>query len=134
VFAKKMAWEHRSLDVEKMHEAGQYLLGKQDFSAFRAAGCQAKHPIRTVSQLHVSRQGEQVQIDISADGFLYHMVRNITGVLLEIGRGSRPVTWTKTLLESKNRRIAAMTAPAEGLYFCGADYPPEYQLPRWTRE
>ncbi len=132
VFAKKMAWEYRPLDVEKMHDAGQYLLGKHDFSAFRAAGCQAKHPVRTVSQLQVTRQGDQVHIDISADGFLYHMVRNITGVLVEIGRGSRPVTWVKFLLESKDRKIAAMTAPADGLYFCGADYPPEYQLPRWS--
>lgn len=134
VFAKKMAWEYRPLDVEKMHAAGQYLVGKHDFSSFRAAGCQAKHPIRTLSFLRVTRHGDQVHIDVSADGFLYHMVRNITGVLLEIGRGSRSVDWAKTVLESRDRNVAAMTAPADGLYFCGADYPEQYNLPRWTRE
>lgn len=131
VFAKKIAWEYRPLDAEKMHTAGQILIGKHDFSSFRAAGCQAKHPVRTVSQLRVSRQGEQVHIDISADGFLYHMVRNIAGVLMEIGQGTRPVTWASTVLDARDRNCAAMTAPADGLYFCGADYPLEYCLPRW---
>jgi tRNA pseudouridine38-40 synthase len=116
------------LDVEKMHQAGQTLCGTHDFSSFRAQGCQSKSPYRFLYFLHVYRQQQQVIIDIVANAFLHHMVRNITGTLMEIGMGKQPVEWTQTLLAVKDRRQAGMTAPPDGLHLAAVYYPAQYGL------
>ena len=109
-----------------MQKAAQYLLGTHNFSSYRAAACQAKTPIRTVSQLNISRVNEQVIIEVSANAFLHHMVRNIVGVLMTIGRGEKSPQWAQQVLEAKDRTVGGITAPAEGLYLLGVDYPKPY--------
>ncbi|WP_373019856.1 tRNA pseudouridine(38-40) synthase TruA [Thiomicrorhabdus sp.] len=130
VLADRVTWEDRKLDEEKMHRAAQALIGEQDFSSFRAAACQASHAMREVQSVAVSRRGDFVFIDIQANAFLHHMVRNISGTLMQIGRGDKPESWVKEVLELKDRTQAAATAPASGLYFVNAFYPEEYQIPR----
>ncbi len=121
-------WCYQPLDADKMHEAAQYLIGEHDFSSFRAQGCQSKSPNRFMHFIEVYRQGEKVIIDICANAFLHHMVRNIAGVLIEIGSGKRPVDWTAQLLEIKDRAQAAMTAPPHGLHLGGVFYPDCYGI------
>lgn len=118
------------LDEKKMHQAAQYLLGENDFSSFRAAQCQSNSPWRNMMHLSVSKQGPYVIIDIKANAFVYHMVRNITGSLIEVGRGNQPVEWMDWLLKQKDRNLAAPTAKAEGLYLVEVDYPESYALPK----
>ncbi|AUW33235.1 MULTISPECIES: tRNA pseudouridine(38-40) synthase TruA [Acidithiobacillus] len=129
LYAGRAAWVPRPLAVEPMQEAASLLLGRHDFSAFRAAACQAKHPIRELRQLRVSRQGDWVFVDAEANAFLHHMVRNLVGVLLGIGWGDRPPHWAAEVLASRKRALAGVTAPAEGLYFVAALYPPAFALP-----
>jgi tRNA pseudouridine38-40 synthase len=117
-----------------MCSAGEHLLGEHDFSSFRAAGCQATSPVRTVVSLQVHRRDELVIIDIAANAFLQHMVRNVAGVLMEIGRGRREPAWAKELLEARDRTCGAATAPPQGLYLTRIDYPPEYGLPAVSPE
>jgi len=117
------------LDVEAMQRAGQNLLGEHDFSAFRAAGCQASTPWRSVHWLNVVRINRFVVVDVQANAFLQHMVRNIVGMLLEVGRGMQLPDWGRELLISRDRTAGAITAPAQGLYFVKADYPTEFGLP-----
>ncbi len=124
-----VSWYRKPLDAERMHEAAQVLLGKHDFSAFRAAGCQANHAVREVQDIKVQRVGNRVILDVSANGFLYHMVRNIAGSLLQIGNGEHAVGWMAELLASGDRTQAAPTAAAGGLYLVGARYPDKYALP-----
>ncbi|WP_270938475.1 tRNA pseudouridine(38-40) synthase TruA [Falsiroseomonas oryzae] len=119
----------RRLDAAAMHEAAQMLLGKHDFSAFRAAACQAKSPLRTLDRLEVSRIGEEVVIVAEARSFLHHQVRNLVGTLVEVGAGKRPVTWPRAVLDGRDRTKAGQTAPAEGLVFRFARYEPE---PDWS--
>jgi tRNA pseudouridine38-40 synthase len=119
----------RPLDAAVMHEAGQLLLGERDFSSFRAAGCQSRSPMRHVTELVVSRQGDRVQIDIEANAFLLHMVRNIVGTLFEIGEGRKPVGWVAELLALRDRTRAAPTAPAAGLTLVAVRYPERFGLP-----
>lgn len=116
-------------DIEAMQQAGQYLLGEHDFSAFRAAGCQSRTPQRCISWLNVGRRNRFIVVDIQANAFLQHMVRNIVGMLLEVGRGARPALWSLELLRGRDRRLAAKTAPADGLYLVRADYPVAFSLP-----
>lgn len=130
VLAGRVAWERLPLDVELMHQAAQSLVGEQDFSSFRAAECQAQHAIREVKQVGVYRKNSIVFIDITANAFLHHMVRNIVGSLLLLGRGGLPVTWLKTLLELQDRTQAPATAPAQGLYMINAFYPAEFAIPQ----
>lgn len=130
LLAQQVTWEHRPLNVEKMQVAANYLIGTHDFSSYRALACQAKNPIRTLSSLTVFRVDEQVIIEISANAFLHHMVRNIAGVLMTIGYGEQPPLWAKTVLESRNRTQGGVTAPASGLYLCGVDYPSPYIFPK----
>jgi tRNA pseudouridine38-40 synthase len=127
--AGRAAWFPRELDAAAMHCAGQALLGEQDFSAYRASECQSPTPMRNVHFLQVWRSGEFVVIDIQANAFLHHMVRNIAGVLLEIGSGRQPETWAAELLQGRDRRRGPATAPAEGLYFVAAGYPERFALP-----
>ncbi len=128
--AGRTTWQFRPLDVAPMREAASYLLGTHDFTSYRAQACQAKSPVRTVSQLEVSRWGEFVFIDIEANAFLHHMVRNIAGVLMEIGCGRRPPEWARQVLEFRDRALGGVTAPPHGLYLAGVDYPPGFELPR----
>ena len=112
-----------------MHQAAQCLLGEHDFSAFRAASCQARHAVRNIQHISVGRAGSEVHIEVTANGFLYHMVRNIAGNLLLIGSKEKGVDWMQHILDSRDRTLAAPTATASGLYFVGARYPEQYQLP-----
>ncbi len=120
---------HLPLDADKMHQAGQALVGEHDFTSLRATHCQSHSPWRKVSHLNVTRHGNYLVIDIKANAFLHHMVRNIVGSLLLIGQGDQPVDWMAWLLAQKNRRLAGVTAKAEGLYLVSVDYPEHFGLP-----
>jgi tRNA pseudouridine38-40 synthase len=125
----RAAWRHRPLDAGRMHEAGQALVGEHDFSSFRAAECQARHPIREIRELTVRRQGDGVVLEVEANAFLHHMVRNIAGVLMAVGFGDRRVEWAREILERRDRTQAGATAPAEGLYLLAVRYPDRFGLP-----
>jgi tRNA pseudouridine38-40 synthase len=125
----RASWCRRALDEKVMHSAAQQLCGEHDFTSFRAAACQARHPVREIQQIAVSRVGNRVQIDVEANGFLYHMVRNIAGSLMEIGMGQKPVEWLGEVLRARDRSLASVTASPVGLYFVGARYPDRYALP-----
>ncbi|OOG56789.1 tRNA pseudouridine(38-40) synthase TruA [Rhodanobacter sp. C03] len=127
--ARYVTWERLPLDAGRMHQAAQALLGEHDFSAFRALSCQAAHPRRTVLAVSVLREGEQVFVEIEANAFLHHMVRNIVGSLLPIGRGEQPVEWIAELLAGADRQLAGPTAPATGLTFIGPRYESYWGLP-----
>ncbi|WP_373819304.1 tRNA pseudouridine(38-40) synthase TruA [Glaesserella sp.] len=121
---------YHELDHEKMHLAGQYLLGENDFSSFRAAQCQSHTPWRNVHHLTVTRYQDYVIVDIQANAFVHHMVRNIVGSLIVIGQGRQPIEWMKWLLEQKDRTLAAATAKAEGLYLVDVGYPEHFGIPK----
>jgi len=110
------------LDADAMHEAAQLLLGKHDFSAYRAASCQAKDALRTLDRLDVARYADDVEFRVEARSFLHHQVRNLVGTLVQVGQGKRPVTWPRTVLDSRDRARAGQTAPPEGLTFLAARY------------
>ncbi len=131
---RRAAWERSPLQVAAMGAAGAHLLGEHDFSSFRAAGCQAKSAVRNVVDLQVHRRGDLVFIDIGANAFLQHMVRNVAGVLIEIGKGKREPAWVKELIQARDRTRAAATAPPQGLYLSRIDYPPEHGLPAVSPE
>lgn len=122
-------WHRRALDATTMHDAAQSLLGERDFSAFRAASCQSRTPMRRVEFIDVRRRGELVIIEIRANAFLHHMVRNIAGALLVVGDGRRPAAWIEELLSCRDRTLAAETAPAAGLYLVDVVYPSQFALP-----
>ncbi len=128
VFANYATWYCHPLDVTEMQAAARHLLGEHDFSAFRAQGCQAKSPVRCISRLTVQRDGERVIIEVSANAFLRHMVRNIAGVLMAIGAGKHPPDWARQVLETRDRTKGGVTAMPNGLYFVGVDYPEQYQI------
>lgn len=130
VLHNRVTWESYRLDESLMHEAAQSLIGEQDFTSFRASKCQAEHARREVQEIAVTRRGDMVFIDIRANAFLHHMVRNIAGTLMEIGKGHQSVSWVKELLTAKDRNLAAATAPASGLYFVNAFYPEEFEIPK----
>jgi tRNA pseudouridine38-40 synthase len=130
--AKRVSWCRSPLDADKMHEAAQALVGEHDFTSFRARACQANHAVREIQQVSVIREGDIVSLEVTANGFLYHMVRNIAGNLMKVGLAEKKVNWIKDVLEKKNRDLAAPTAPPEGLYFLGARYPESYSLPTST--
>ena len=121
-------WLREALDAGAMDRAAKCLLGTHDFSAFRASGCQAHSPVRTLHQISVTRTDEQITIACQANAFLHHMVRNIAGSLAEIGRGERPDEWLAELLAARDRKQAGMTAPAAGLELTGIEYPAEFGL------
>lgn len=125
-----VTWHRRSLDAQAMHEAAQSLLGEQDFSAFRAASCQSNTPMRNVSSVAVTRRGHFVEIDIVANAFLHHMVRNIVGSLLAVGDGRHSQGWIAELLAARDRSAAADTAPSTGLYLTEIQYPQAFGLPQ----
>lgn len=128
VLAAGVAWDYRVLDVARMQAAAAHLLGRHDFSSYRAQACQAKSPVRTVQRLDVARRGDFVVLDIVADAFLHHMVRNIAGVLMAIGAGEREPDWSREVLEHRDRRLGGVNAVPAGLYFVGVEYPPHYGI------
>ncbi len=129
ILGQNVTWIHRKLDVVAMREASHYLIGTHDFTSFRAQECQAKTAIRTVQHLNIIENGALLVIDIKANAFLHHMVRNIVGVLLAVGRGDQPPTWVNDVLLARDRRNAGVTMPPNGLHFIGVDYPDEFTLP-----
>jgi tRNA pseudouridine38-40 synthase len=127
--ARFVAWERVPLDAAAMHAAARALLGEHDFSAFRAVSCQASHARRNVTEIGVRRAGQRVIVEIAANAFLHHMVRNIVGSLIEVGRGERAPAWVAELLATRDRGAAGVTAPAQGLTFIGPRYPAQWGLP-----
>lgn len=132
--ARYVAWERLPLDAARMQAAAQALLGDHDFTAFRAVSCQAKHARRHIIALQVKREGDQVIVEIEANAFLHHMVRNIVGSLLPVGRGEQPVEWVAELLAGRNRAVAGPTAAAAGLTFIGPRYEKHWGLPAEVSE
>ena len=129
ILRSRVCWERQPLDEARMASAAQYLIGEHDFSSFRARACQANRPVRTITRLQVSRQQQFVYLDIDANAFLYHMVRNIAGALLEVGRGEREPEWINEVLAQRDRGKIGITAPAGGLYLVRVEYPAEFDLP-----
>lgn len=125
----RVGWHHAPLDVWRMQAAADCLLGEHDFSSFRAAECQAKSPVKHLSALRLRREADLIVLEISASGFLHHMVRNILGALVHVGKGAQPPEWMSTLLQARNRSLAPPTFMPDGLYFAGARYPVIYDLP-----
>lgn len=122
----RVGWYHSELDCDRMHEAAQLLLGEHDFSSFRAALCQAKTPVKCLYRLDVQRQGDVIIFDLHANAFLHHMVRNLVGCLIQIGKGSQPPAWIVDVLAARSRSVAAPTFMPDGLYLTGVDYPEKF--------
>jgi tRNA pseudouridine38-40 synthase len=129
LLASRVTWYYHSLNIEPMKVAASHLIGEHDFSSFRSAQCESNTPMRNVHEISIIRQGDFIVIEIQANAFLHHMVRNIVGVLLQIGSGWKDPGWSKDVLQSKDRRVAAETAPAQGLYLVKVLYPEKYQFP-----
>ena len=127
--ARRAAWVHRPLDAARMQEAAGTLLGEHDFSAFRAAQCQARSPVRRLERLAVERHGDWVLIEATANAFLHHMVRNIAGLLIAVGKGDASPAWAAEVLAGRDRTRGAATAPAGGLYLVAVRYPEVFGLP-----
>lgn len=130
----RAAFVFRPLDVARMRTAAQFLLGRHDFSAFRSAQCQARSPVRNLMRIEFFEAGDLLAVEFVADAFLHHMVRNLMGLLLEVGAGRRPADETRSLLESRNRTLAPGTAPPDGLYLSGVDYGGRLSLDTWPMQ
>lgn len=126
---QRASWFYKSLDVARMREAGLYLVGEHDFSSFRSVECQAKSPIRTVYALELEWRGDFLILEIEANAFLHRMVRNIAGVLMTIGSGTRPIGWAHEVLEARDRALGGTTAPPQGLYLIAVRYPSVFGVP-----
>ncbi len=124
-----VSFVYQPLDEVRMRQAAQHLIGTHDFTSYRAVACQAKSPIRTLHKLDISRDGEFIHLDLLADGFLHHMVRNIAGVLIKIGSGEAEIGWSKQVLEHRDRRLGGVTAAPKGLSLKRIIYPEEFNLP-----
>lgn len=129
LLAGRATWVHRPLDAVRMHEAAQALVGTHDFSSYRAMGCQAKSPVRTLHSLSVLRNGELIELRVHANAFLHHMIRNIAGVLIAIGRGEQATDWAGQVLRLQDRTLGGVTAPPDGLYFERVSYADEFGIP-----
>lgn len=129
ILSGRVGWYHGGLDVDKMQESAALLLGRHDFSAFRAAQCQAKSPVRELLTATVQRHGDWISFDFRANAFLHHMVRNLVGALVHVGRGAALPSWMRDLLEMRNRKLAPPTFSPDGLYLCGIEYPGLWALP-----
>lgn len=125
----QLTWWRYPLDADRMNRAAQSLLGEHDFTSFRAKDCQAKTPVKTMHRIQVKRWGNLIMLELEASAFLYHMVRNIVGVLLPIGEGSKPESWMEEVLAAKSRLAAGITAPGDGLHFVGVRYPEQFGIP-----
>lgn len=126
----KAGWVFRPLEVEPMRKAAAYLLGAHDFSAFRAAECQARSPVKTMHDIHIERHGDVIVFTLRANAFLHHMVRNIVGSLIVVGNGNQPPEWLKEVLEGKDRSRAAPTFMPDGLYLGKIEYDKKWKLPQ----
>jgi len=133
LFRNNVSWIYKKLDEQKMADAAQYWIGELDFSSFRAANCQSHSAFRQVHAIEITRHGRQVILEFRANAFLHHMVRNMVGVLIEIGAGEKPVQWANTVLENRDRKTAGITAPASGLYLIDVQYPSIFALPKGNR-
>lgn len=127
---ERVGWVFQPLEVEPMQQAAQALVGTHDFSAFRSSECQAKSPVRTVTQLEIARRGRFIQVRIEANAFLHHMVRNIVGALVDVGLARRPVSWLGELLASRNRSAGSATFSGAGLYLTAVRYDAHFNLPQ----
>ena len=125
----RVFWVHRPLDEHAMAAGAEFLAGRHDFSSFRASGCQAHTPVRDIAALSVSRDGDFVRLRVTANAFLHHMVRNIAGSLVAVGKGRFPPDWIGEVLHARDRRLAGMTAPACGLYLVRVDYGRKLRTP-----
>lgn len=125
-----VAWYYYPLDIERMRRASRYLLGEQDFSSFRSAYCHSKSPMRLLMSIEIQRYGDYIFLELTANAFLHHMVRNIAGTLMKIGAGRREPEWMQAVIAAKSRKAAAETAPAEGLYLTKVTYPEPYLFPQ----
>ena len=130
VWAGKAGWFHLPLDVGAMQEAAGFLIGEHDFSAFRAAECQASSPVKCMQSIDIRKEGEMVVFDFTANAFLHHMVRNLVGSLIHVGKGKRPPSWIAELLECRNRSLAAPTFMPDGLYLRRIRYDGKWGLPQ----
>jgi tRNA pseudouridine38-40 synthase len=129
IMDKRVGWYHYSLDETRMRESAGYLIGEHDFSAFRAAECQAKTPVRNLSRIDITRTGDLLYFDFEANAFLHHMIRNILGALVMVGSSRRPTGWVNELLTHQDRTLSAATFSADGLYLSGVDYDSVWNLP-----
>lgn len=129
----RVCWEYGPLDDTRMAAAAVCLRGDHDFSSFRAQGCQARHPRREIYSLDIWRQGEFIYLDVAANAFLHHMVRNIAGTLMAVGRGERPAEWVSEVLAARDRSVAGVTASATGLYLVQVQYPERFGVPQAAR-
>ncbi|MGZ8218203.1 tRNA pseudouridine(38-40) synthase TruA [Methylomagnum sp.] len=127
---RQVTWHYAPLDADAMQAAANHLIGEHDFSSFRAQACQSKSPNRFMHFIHVRREEDRVVIDLCANAFLHHMVRNIAGVLMEIGTGKRPPEWAGELLRARDRKLGGVTAPSDGLYLAGIYYPETFGIAR----
>jgi len=127
---KEVTWNYRPLDVASMEKAASYLVGEHDFTSFRASACQANSPIRNVHHLKVMAAGDYIVLDVRANAFLHHMIRNFAGLLMHIGCGNQPPEWALQVLQARDRRQAPATAPPYGLYFVNAEYSEQFDLPK----
>ncbi len=127
--ASLVGWFHRPLDEGLMRDAASRLIGEHDFSAFRSSECQARSPVRTLRELVVTRRADWITLDLTANAFLHHMVRNIAGALIGVGCGRRDPAWLDELLAQRDRRLSAPTFSAAGLYLVGVDYDAHWGLP-----
>ncbi len=125
----RAAWIHRPLDAAAMHAAAQVLIGEHDFSAFRSVECQSKTPVRRVERIDVRRDGDYLWLEIVANAYLHHMVRNIVGTLMALQGDTDPPAAMNRVLEQRERRFAGATAPAAGLYLWRVEYPAVYGIP-----
>ena len=129
VEAGSVGWSLRPLEAPAMQAAANLLLGEHDYSAFRSAECQAASPVKTIRAITITRRGAYWRFEFDANAFLHHMVRNLMGCLLAVGSGARTEGWMREVLQSKDRRLAAATFPADGLYFIGPYYDPVHEIP-----
>ena len=129
LYRRRAWWVHQDLDHRRMHDAAQALLGEHDFSAFRAAGCQASNAVREITRIRVDRDGDWIVLDITANAFLQHMVRNIAGTLVAIGRGEEGVDWAGRVLAGRDRTGAGIAAPPHGLTLVRVCYPGAFDIP-----
>ena len=132
--ATRLGWFHLPLDLTKMREAALHLVGEHDFSAFRSSECQAKTPVRTIHELALEPRGDRIDLVLRANAFLHHMVRNIVGTLVHVGKGARAAGWVREVLRSRDRSLAAATFGPEGLYLESVDYDTSWQLPQAARD
>jgi tRNA pseudouridine38-40 synthase len=133
ILKNAVGWYPKPLDIELMQQATQHLLGEHDFSSFQGADCQAKHPVRTMDYFNITRHHDFIMIEVKANAFLLHMVRNLIGTLIEIGNGSKPPQWMLEVLKARDRRRAGVTVIPNGLYLVAVDYPQHFDLPKMDK-